>query len=79
MLIIESTTATQKWKKSIMALIIYYNLQGRPYEVRVQLFSTTPGGAGPIFLYNTWSVLLCVLEQPRVDNSSEGLIWEQLA
>ena len=34
------------------------NCQGRPWEVW-----------GPIVLCKTCSVLLCVLEQPRVDNS----------
>ena len=32
----------------------------------------TLGGVGPIVLCKTCSVLLCVLEQLRVDNSSNG-------
>ena len=39
----------------------YSYTQGRPYEVR-----------GPIILCKSCSVLLCVLEQPRVDNSNAG-------
>ena len=41
--------------------------QGRPWEVR-----------GPVVLCQTYSVLLRVLEQPRVDISSAGPIWKQL-
>ena len=33
------------------------------------------GGAGPIVLCKTSSMLLCELGQPRVDNSSMGLNW----
>jgi hypothetical protein len=33
------------------------------------------GGAGPVVLCKTCCVLLCVLEQPRVDNSSTGPNW----
>ena len=43
-----------------------YN-QGRPWEV-----------LGPIVLWKAYSVMLCVLEQSRVDNSSAGSNWEQL-
>ena len=32
----------------------------------------------PIVLCKTCSVLMSVLEQPRVDNSSAGANWEQL-
>lgn len=41
------------------------------------------GGVGPIVLRKSSSVLLCVLENPRVDKSSEwpisvGPYWDQL-
>jgi hypothetical protein len=44
------------------------------------------GPTGPAFrdaepnavLCKTCSVLLCILEQPRIDNSSAGPNWEQL-
>jgi hypothetical protein len=40
----------------------------------------TLGGVGAnVFLCNTYGVLMCVLEQLRVDNSSTGPNWEQLA
>ena len=37
---------------------------------RVQV--STLGGADPVVLCRTFSVLLCVLEQPRVDNYNAG-------
>ena len=43
---------------------------------RVQV--STLGGADPVVLCRTFSVLLCVLEQPRVDNYNAGPNWEQL-
>ena len=37
---------------------------------------TALGGAGPnAVLCTTCSVLLCILEQPRADNSSAGSNW----
>jgi len=51
------------------------------YYSFISILSTVPAlrGAGhTVVLYKTCSVLLCVPEQPRVDNSSAGPNWEQL-